>query len=259
MRSFRELDATGIRGLVFDIDDTVTRLGIVEPEAFSAIHALSAHDFVLVAVTGRPLGWTDVLAHLWPVELAVGENGAGWACRNGRAVRQGYFSDAPARREQQLILSRVRIEVSQSLPEVRVARDQGLRRCDLAFDVGEEASLSESQIEALVRIIEGNGARSSVSTVPAHAIPGPWDKATGVARALADTRGVRLENELDRWVFVGDSGNDAAAFDFFPLSVGVANIEEHLGRIPNPPRFVTDADRGRGFAELADHLLQSRA
>ena len=34
-----------------------------------------------------------------------------------------------------------------------------------------------------------------------------------------------------------------------------AVYEEHLARLPSPPRFVTRADRGRGFAELARVLL----
>ena len=64
--------------------------------------------------------------------------------------------------------------------------------------------------------------------------------------------------ERARWVFIGDSGNDAAAFEYFPNSVGVANVREQLHRLPVAPRFVTPSDRGRGFAELASHLLRSR-
>jgi hydroxymethylpyrimidine pyrophosphatase-like HAD family hydrolase len=94
--------------------------------------------------------------------------------------------------------------------------------------------------------------------VHAHAIPGPWDKAKGVARALQEVLGIDLDTELDRWVFVGDSGNDAAAFEVFPKSVGVANVRDHLDRLPTPPRYVTDSDRGLGFAELAAHLAHDR-
>ncbi|MDH3728008.1 MAG: hypothetical protein OER77_10795, partial [Myxococcales bacterium] len=69
---------------------------------------------------------------------------------------------------------------------------------------------------------------------------------------------VDLNQELDRWVFVGDSGNDSAAFARFPVSVGVANVRDHLHRLPTPPRYITDSDRGRGFAELAAHLCDGR-
>ena len=70
--------------------------------------------------------------------------------------------------------------------------------------------------------------------------------------------GIDLSSELERWVFVGDSGNDAAAFERFPKSVGVANVREHLDRLPVHPRYITDGDRGRGFAELAAHLAGGR-
>ena len=80
----------------------------------------------------------------------------------------------------------------------------------------------------------------------------------GLVRALGDVLGINLAAERDRWVFVGDSGNDAAAFDYFENSVGVANVRAHLDRLPTPPRYVTDAERGAGFAELAAHLVAAR-
>ncbi|MCC6875768.1 MAG: hypothetical protein IT378_15785 [Sandaracinaceae bacterium] len=64
--------------------------------------------------------------------------------------------------------------------------------------------------------------------------------------------------ERERWLFVGDSGNDAAAFAFFSLSVGVANVREHLARLPVPPAYVTERERGAGFAELAARIGEAR-
>ena len=258
MESYRKLDPTGVRGLVFDIDDTVTRNGVLEEEAFSAMHRMAKAGLDLVAVTGRPLGWTDVIARIWPVRIAVGENGAGWAWRDAGGVREGYFCDAEARDRQLLRLDDIRKDVAASMPHVKVTLDDRARRCDLAFDVGESESLAPEEIEALIERIEGHGVATSVSTVHAHAVPGAWNKAVGVDRALAEALGVDLAAELDRWVFVGDSGNDAEAFARFPKSVGVANVREHLARLPVPPRYVTDSDRGRGFAELAAHLVDGR-
>lgn len=258
MNSYRDLDPGGVRGVIFDIDDTVTRKGILEPEAYAGIHRLANAGFELAAVTGRPLGWIDVLARLWPVRVAVGENGAGWAWVDAAGLHEGYFCEESERAEQAGLLRRVRAEAAAKMPHVRTTNDDRHRRCDLAFDIGEAASLSRADIDALVELIEGLGARSSVSTVHAHAAPGPWDKAEGVARALREVLGVDIAAELDRWVFVGDSGNDAAAFARFPKSVGVANVRSHLDRLPTPPRYVTDSDRGRGFAELAAHLVDHR-
>ena len=258
MDSFRELNPAGIRGVVFDIDDTVTRNGVLEPDAYAAMHRLAGAGFELVAVTGRPLGWTDVIARLWPVRVAVGENGAGWTWVDEAGTHEGYFCDEVERAGQATLLDTIRREAAAAMPHVQTTNDHRHRRCDLAFDVGESVSLPRADIDALVALIERLGARSSVSTVHAHAAPGPWDKAEGVARALRDVLDIDLDGELERWVFVGDSGNDAAAFARFPKSVGVANVREHLDRLTIPPRYVTDSDRGRGFAEIASHLADHR-
>jgi len=233
----------------------VTHQGVLESAAYAAMHRLAGAGFELVAVTGRPLGWTDVLARLWPVRVAVGENGAGWTWVDKAGSHEGYFCGKSEREEQARLLEAIRQKVAKVMPHVQVTSDHRHRRCDLAFDVGEWASLPLADIDALVTLIERMGARSTVSTVHAHAVPGPWNKAEGVARALRDVLDTDLDAEIERWVFVGDSGNDAAAFARFPNSVGVANVREHLDRLPTPPGYVTDSDRGRGFAELAAHLL----
>jgi HAD superfamily hydrolase (TIGR01484 family) len=258
MESYRNLQPAGVRGLVFDIDDTVTRNGVLDPSAYAAMHRLATAGFELVAVTGRPLGWADVVSRHWPVRVAVGENGAGWSWVESHQFREGYFCTEEERAAQRSLLEKIRQEVTRAMPQVRVSSDDRARRCDLAFDVGELVSLPRSDVDALVSLIEGFGAATSVSTVHAHAVPGPWNKATGVARALHDTLGVDLDAELDRWVFVGDSGNDAEAFAHFPKSVGVANVRAHLDRLPTAPRYVTDAARGEGFAELSAHLMGGR-
>lgn len=256
MESYRNLESAGLRGLVFDIDDTVTRNGVLEPSAYAAMHQLAASGLELIAVTGRPLGWVDVIARQWPVRLAIGENGAGWSWVEADRFREGYFCSEQERAQQSRLLDAIRREVARVMPHVQVSSDNRARRCDLAFDVGELVSLPRADIDTLVSIIEDFGASSSVSTVHAHAAPGPWNKASGVSRALAETMGVDLDSELDRWVFVGDSGNDAEAFAYFPKSVGVANVRAHLDRLPTPPRYVTDAERGEGFAELARRLME---
>ena len=258
MQSYRELDPAGVRGVVFDIDDTVTRNGVLEANAYSAMHLLAGAGFELIAVTGRPLGWTDVIARLWPVRAAVGENGAGWAWVDDAGTHEGYFCTETERADQAVLLDAIRCQVETDIPQVQTTCDHLHRRCDLAFDVGEFASLPQGEIDALVGLIERMGARSSVSTVHAHAVPGAWDKAKGVARALEEVLGIELSAELERGVCVGDSGNDAAAFEYFSKSVGVANVREHLDRLPVPPRYITDGDRGRGFAELAAHLGGAR-
>lgn len=259
MRPLDELPtevARGLQGVAFDVDDTLTTHGVLHPEAFEALWALRRAGLRLVAVTGRPLGWTEVMAAMWPIDIAVGENGAGWQARRGGTIVHGFFDDAVTRGAQRALIERVRASVEAALPHVKLASDQGGRRCDLAFDVGEGERLDAASLEALIAILEGAGARALVSSVHAHVIAGDWDKARGVERAVRDVLGMELHR--DRWLFVGDSGNDAAAFGWFEHTVGVANVRDHLHRLPRPPRFVTRAERGAGFAELASTISGAR-
>lgn len=256
--SLSQDEAGRLSGVIFDVDDTVTRHGKLEAVAFESMWRLRAAGLQLVAVTGRPLGWAEFIARQWPVSLAIGENGAGWVWGTEKTWRRGYYADETARREHGELLATLVREVRSAFPEVALANDQGLRCCDVAFDIGEEHELAADQIQRLAEFIEAKGAKAVVSSVHAHAVFGDWDKAKGCRRALKEVLSVDLEGERNRWLFVGDSGNDAAAFAYFPLSVGVANVADHMDRLPVPPRYVTDADRGRGFCELADLLLRLR-
>lgn len=254
-----EAEARGLRGVCFDVDDTVTTGGVLDPGAYSALHALRAAGLSLVAATGRPLGWAELFARLWPVQAAVGENGAGWYWREGGAVREGYADPPEVRAEQRRRLDVLEAQVRQQLPHVRPSSDSWCRRCDLAFDVGELTSLPPEEIAALVSLIESAGARAVVSTVHAHAAFGQTDKATGIQAAVRDALDVRLEDEREAWLFVGDSGNDAAAFAWFDLSAGVANVADFLPSLPRAPRYVASLRSGAGFAEIAETVLRRRA
>ena len=261
MRPLDQLDTEAcraLRGVAFDIDDTVTRGGRLELAAFKAMHELAESGLRLIAVTGRPLGWIDVIVHHWPVEVGIGENGAGWVWREDSVTREGYFEAADKREKYPELFQRIRRRVAEELPHVKTSTDQRARRCDLAFDVGETVQLRESEIARLVEIIESEGARSAVSSVHAHAIPGDWNKARGIRRAMDEAMGIELDSDRSRWLFIGDSRNDASAFDYFPVSVGVSNVQAYAPRLPAPPRFITRADRGEGFAEMAAHVTAAR-
>ncbi len=251
--------AQTLLGVCFDVDDTVTRHGQLEPAAYGALAALRAQGLKLIAVTGRPLGFAEIIARTWCVDAAVGENGAGYIAREGTGLRFGYWDDDATRAEQRRRLARIRERVARELPDVHESDDGWARRCDLAFDVGERVQLARSTVDALVDLIEREGARSSVSSVHAHAQYGDHDKARGVVRALSALWGLDEPEIRARFLFVGDSGNDAAAFSFFEWTAGVANVVRHLDRLPTPPRFVAQKACGAGFAEIAEHILQRRS
>lgn len=254
MRPVSEIDRR-VRVLLFDVDDTVTDGGVVESEALAAMWALRRAGIATVAVTGRPLGWAEVFAWTWPVDLAIGENGAGWMWRDERGVHTRWFESEATRVTQRTRLDALRTSLEAALPELPLAGDHALRRCDQAWDIGETWRAPESLVATAVEIIAASGMRAPCSSVHVHAVPGEWNKASGALCALADRFGLSNDEARETCAFVGDSGNDAEAFAFFETSVGVANVRDNLSRIATPPRFVTTGARGAGFAELASRLV----
>ncbi len=250
--------ARSITGVCFDVDDTLTTHGVLDVEAYAALAALKRAGLVLFAVTGRPLGWAELIARMWPVDAAIGENGGGYISRRGDKLTFGYWDDEATRKSQALKLEQIRARVAREMPQVRVSNDSWARRCDLAFDVNEYESLPRAEIEELCALLADEGAHVTVSSVHAHAQLGDHDKARGVAHAAEALMGIGGREAKSRFIFVGDSGNDAAAFAWFEVTAGVANVSRFLDRLPVPPRFVSKASHGQGFAEIADTLLTLR-
>jgi hydroxymethylpyrimidine pyrophosphatase-like HAD family hydrolase len=96
---------------------------------------------------------------------------------------------------------------------------------------------------------------AKVSSIHVNGWFGAYDKLATTRTLFAEAFGIDLDAEERRFVFVGDSPNDAPMFAFFTNAVGVANVRELADRIPSLPAYVTRAEAGAGFAELADFLL----
>ena len=250
--------ARALTGLCFDVDDTVTTHGVLDPDAYAAMFALRASGLKLLAVTGRPLGFAEIIARTWPVDAAVGENGAGYLARESGRITAGYWDDVATRQHQQATLARIEARVAAELPGVQVSSDAWARRCDLAFDVDEEQHVPAEEVDRLLAIIAAEGAAASVSSIHAHAQLGDHDKARGIVQAAGALWGLDAAHVQRGFAFVGDSGNDAAAFAFFALTFGVANVARHLARLPVPPRYVAGAESGAGFAQIARALCAAR-
>jgi hydroxymethylpyrimidine pyrophosphatase-like HAD family hydrolase len=77
-------------------------------------------------------------------------------------------------------------------------------------------------------------------------------------RFLAECFAIDADEERRHIVYAGDSPNDAPMFAFFPNSVGVANVAPYRAIMAHLPRFVTSAEGGDGFAELATAILEAR-
>ena len=83
--------APGIRGVLCDIDDTLTLHGQLPAEAYSALWELKRAGLRVVPVTGRPAGWVDHIARMWPVDGVVGENGGLWFWHDGEKLQRRFL------------------------------------------------------------------------------------------------------------------------------------------------------------------------
>ena len=251
--------ARGLVGLLFDLDDTVLTHGVLTRDAYDALWKLHESGLRLVAVTGRPSGWGEVIARQWPIDGAVTENGAVHVLRDGAAIRvlvDGSAEEVAARRAR---LDLLVASVAQAMPGVRLADDNHARRSDVTWDIGENEQQPPAVVAELARRVLAAGARSTRSSVHLHATFERDDKASGAMRFVHARFGDDVGSALHRWGFVGDSGNDAACFAAFARTFGVANVRAYARSMSVPPRWITPSERGAGFVELANALLAARA
>lgn len=250
--------SAGLRGVFSDIDDTLTRDGVVGTEAYAALLRARAAGLRVILVTGRPAGWAEVLASLWPVDAAIAENGGIAYLRRDRRLERIYFAPGdPA--EDARRLAALADEILGTFPFARRSDDGALRITDVAFDIGEHHQLEAAQIEEITARCRERGARTQVSSVHAHACFHTADKAQMSARVAGALWGEAPAEVAARYAFVGDSPNDQAAFGFFTASIGVANVTRYAAQLRPPPRYVTPSAHGKGFAEAIDVILADRA
>lgn len=278
LSSWPASERRGIVGVFTDIDDTLTTEGAITPDALQALADLKAAGLTVIAITGRPIGWCAAFMTgpaPWPVDAMVAENGAVAFVhtRSGEAVSnialepssnkdtslsKLYQQDAVTRAANQMRMQQIGARVMFEVPGVFITRDSVGRETDLAFDYHEHARLSPETVQRVVGLLQGYGMHTTVSSIHIHGCFGNFDKWQGANWIVRELLGRDLAQELDRWVFVGDSGNDQAMFEHFTHSVGVANIRHCADRLTHLPRYIAPSERGAGFVEVAKAVTDSR-
>lgn len=264
MRSLADfpIDARrAIRGILFDIDDTLTTAGRLTATAYFALERLHDAGLLVVPITGRPAGWCDHIARMWPVHGIVGENGAFYfRYDHSRRKMARWFVDAvETRARNRERLYGIATEVVETVPGAAVAADQAYRETDLAVDFCEDVPrLPDSAVNTIVEIMKARGLTAKVSSIHVNGWFGNYDKLTTTQRLMAQCHGVDLGELRSSYVFIGDSPNDEPMFSYFPHAIGVANIREFAARIPHLPAYVTAARCGDGFREAVDCILAAR-
>jgi HAD superfamily hydrolase (TIGR01484 family) len=242
---------------VFDLDDTFLDHGRLTEQAYASLFRLREAGLLLIACTGRPAGWVDLLMRQWPIDAGVAENGAIRFARRGAEVVRIDSVSPEVRKARRERLSRVADALHEELPGLTRTDDDWARVSDVTFDIGEHVKVAAADVDRLVKKSVHLGTRSFVSSIHFHITLDAADKASGGIAACASL-GVDPTVARSRFAFIGDSGNDAAAFAGFDLTFGVANVAPYASRLSIRPRFVASKERGAGFREIADKLLELR-
>ena len=247
-----------VTGVFTDIDDTLTTHGAITPQALVALGQLKAAGFPVVAITGRPVGWSLPFAARWPVDCIVAENGSVALLRQGAGVTRLYLQDAATRQHNYARMQAVLQRVLHEVPGTRPAEDSAGRETDIAIDHSEFTQLPEASIQRTVVIMRSEGMNASVSSIHINGWFGAHNKLVGAQWITEQLFGRHLQDEMARWVSVGDSSNDQLMFAAFANSVAVANVRRFIPALTSLPRYVTPSERGTGFAEVVAALLRAR-
>ena len=260
-------------GVLTDVDDTLTTDGAITPDALQAMAALRAAGLYVIAITGRPAGWSEPFATTWPVDAIVAETGSVALLRtpknssqnglqpNGEGREQlskWYLQDAATRAANYARMQQVAQQVLREVPGAVLAQDSPGRETDIAIDHSEFTHLPQQGIDEAVLIMRAAGMNATVSSIHINGWFGAHNKLEGARWIVRELWGRDLDSEMDRWVYVGDSTNDQLMFQHFAHSVGVANVARFVPQLQHLPRYVTQGERGAGFAELVQAILANR-
>ena len=253
-----------ITGVFTDSDHTLTTSGAITPDALQALADLKAAGLHVIAITGRPVGWSEPFAQSWPVDAIVAENGA-VALIPVRpelvegSVHKPYQQDAATRAVNFARMQEIARRILRDVPGTQLAQDSPGRETDIAIDHSEFTHLAADKIAQVVQLMQSEGMNASVSSIHINGWFGAHNKWEGARWIVRELLGRELDAEINQWVYVGDSTNDQIMFEHFPHSVGVANIRRFEAELTHSPRYVTLSERGAGFVELATALLGTRA
>lgn len=254
--------AAAIHTVLSDIDDTITTDGQLTPAAYAAMDGLRRAGLRVILITGRPAGWCDHIARMWPVDGVIGENGAFyyWYDHTAKKLKARHLLTASERTANTAKLAAVRDTILSEVPGSAVASDQFCRQYDLAIDFCEDVpALPQVAVERIVALMEEAGMTAKVSSIHVNGWFGQYDKLSMAQLMLRERYGLELANERAHCIFSGDSPNDAPMFAYLPHAVGVANVADFVGRMAALPAYITCARGGAGFAEMARFLLKARA
>ncbi|MEA3545401.1 MAG: HAD-IIB family hydrolase [Thermodesulfobacteriota bacterium] len=263
MRPLAELNfktLAQVRVVLVDIDGTLTLNGRIPAVAYTAMEKLHSSGIKVVPITGRPAGWCDHIARMWPVDGIVGENGAfyfSYQDDQHKMIRR-YWKSATERQQDRVRLTVLGDEILAAVSGAKISADQAYREADLAIDFCEDVPLLPvTEVEKIVELFEQAGAIAKISSIHVNGWFGQYDKLSMTRIMFREVFKLDIETIKEQVLFVGDSPNDMPMFGYFPNSVGVANVTQINGQLTTPPTWITEQAGGVGFVEVAEAILKA--
>ena len=260
MKSISQLPVqtrASIQFLFTDIDDTMTTEGKLPAESYRALWDLSQKGIHVIPVTGRPAGWCEMMARLWPVAGVVGENGAFYFRYAENKMTRWFATPEADRFANQKKLEIIKSEVLSSIKGTAVSSDQFCRLFDLAVDFCEDVPpLDKKSIQEIVKVFEKHGAHAKVSSIHVNGWFGEFNKLSTTKMFLKNVFNLDLNSVQSKICFIGDSPNDEPMFEAFENSFGVANIKNFFNQLQHKPCYVADYVGAKGFAQIAQQILE---
>lgn len=252
-QSARNSSFARIRLVATDMDGTLTTKGKFTNALLQTLQDLAAANIKVIIVTGRSAGWVSGLAYYLPVVGAIAENGGlFYPSQGGQAVTITPIQDLDKHRRD---LAAVFKKLQLNFPQIQESEDNRFRITDWTFDV---AGLNSDSLQTLSHQCHELGWGFTYSNVQCHIKPLAQDKAVGLSQVLQEYFPEYTSEEV---VTVGDSPNDESLFNknYFPVSVGVANVLEYVDKLEHQPAYVTQNSEGEGFCELSNYLLKVKS
>lgn len=242
-----------------DIDDTLTDDGQLGPMAYQALWDLAAAGTKVIPVTGRPAGWCEMIARMWPVAGVVGENGGFYFRYHNKKMIRHFALPNAIQIENRKKLDIIEKQVLAQIPGSAIASDQFTRLMDLAIDFCEDVpALPKESVQKIVQIFLEHGATAKVSSIHVNGWFGNYDKLSTALVLLKNEFELTDEQIQSQSLFAGDSPNDEPMWAFFRNSFAVKNIDGFWNELKHKPQYVASLRGGHGFTEIANQVLRNR-
>ncbi len=230
-----------------DFDGTLTLENkALTTEFFAILELIQKQRAELVIVSGRSLSWGHfLLTHFPQLQLCIMEGGGIIVYRKSNGDL-GEISLVGT--DDLLHLESVTEQLMVKFPNLPISADSFGRKTDRAVEFEQ---MHDNQIHMLLQFLQAHKIQYTKSNVHINFWSGEVSKYLGVKFCLDN---LRPNTSIEQCVFFGDAPNDQSMFQFFPNSVGVANIEKSLSRLEFKPSTILKGPENEGPHGVFNYL-----